>query len=416
MRLKDLLNPHSLRWKIAALAAAASAALALAVGVLVHESTWDRSTDIAENTALSHLSDATNALYRGGAVPAGVQSDSDTVPADLVERARTQRFVTAYEEQGSYTSQMWGATMMNGHLLSTVVDMTTDRVSLEALDRHMVYASLAALAVIAPVAALAAELPNRRLRRVAATARRISAGDLAARTHPQRLRIGSLAHDEVDDIAAAFDHMADAMHQRLLAEQRFTADVAHELRTPLTGLVFAADLLPDGEATDLVRGRIAVLRTMVENLLEISRLDAGVEQADLFPVPLPEVVIEAVERTGLEADVTVRQASTIEIDPRRLDRIIANLLINAHRHGRPPVEITIDDDTVVIRDHGPGYPPELLAEGPQRFRTGTPERGKGHGLGLTIAMGQAAVLRSRLQLANSPEGGATATLRLGDRD
>lgn len=155
---------------------------------------------------------------------------------------------------------------------------------------------------------------------------------------------------------------------------------------------------------------------MVENLLEISRLDAGVEQADLFPVPLPEVVIEAVERTGLEADVTVRQASTIEIDPRRLDRIIANLLINAHRHGRPPVEITIDDDTVVIRDHGPGYPPELLAEGPQRFRTGTPERGKGHGLGLTIAMGQAAVLRSRLQLANSPEGGATATLRLGDRD
>ncbi|GAB2710271.1 sensor histidine kinase [Kitasatospora kifunensis] len=411
MRLKELLNPHSLRWKIAALVAVAAVAVALAVGLLVHQSTWARAKDLARDKAISQLQDAASTYRQTGTPPTGVDVDSGSLPPVLALQARAGSFATAYDDQRIYTSRMWAATVEGGHVLSTRVDMTSDRLSIEALDRHMVYASLAALAVIVPIAALAAELPNRRLRRVAATARRISAGDLRARTG-QPTRTAAFTHDEVDDIAAAFDHMADAMHQRLITEQRFTADVAHELRTPLSGLVVAAELLPDGEATDLVRDRIMVLRTMVENLLEISHLDAGVEQADLFPVPLPEVVIEAVERTGLQADMTVRQASTVETDPRRLDRIIANLLINAHRHGRAPVEITIDDATVTVRDHGPGYPPELLAEGPQRFRTGTPERGKGHGLGLTIALGQAAVLNARLDLANAPDGGATATLRL----
>jgi C4-dicarboxylate-specific signal transduction histidine kinase len=67
---------------------------------------------------------------------------------------------------------------------------------------------------------------------------------------------------------------------------------------------------------------------------------------------------------------------------------------------------------VTVRDHGPGFPEDLLADGPQRFRTGTPERGRGHGLGLTIALGQARVIGAELSFANSPDGGAVATLRL----
>jgi C4-dicarboxylate-specific signal transduction histidine kinase len=67
---------------------------------------------------------------------------------------------------------------------------------------------------------------------------------------------------------------------------------------------------------------------------------------------------------------------------------------------------------VTVRDHGPGFPRELLAEGPQRFRTGASERGRGHGLGLTIALGQAQVIGASLAFADAPGGGAVVTLRL----
>lgn len=206
--------------------------------------------------------------------------------------------------------------------------------------------------------------------------------------------------------------MADSLRERLLTEQRFTADVAHELRTPLMGLVTASGLLPEDETTDLVRDRVGVLRTLVEELLEISRLDAGAERAELRPVPLAEMVAESVARTGLDTRFTATDARSAQTDPRRLDRIVANLVVNAHRHGRTPVEVEVAGTTVTVRDHGPGYSAELLADGPQRFRTGASERGRGHGLGLTIALGQARVIGASLEFANAPGGGALATLRL----
>ncbi|MYR61331.1 two-component sensor histidine kinase, partial [Streptomyces sp. SID625] len=92
---------------------------------------------------------------------------------------------------------------------------------------------------------------------------RISAGDLDARTAAGGSGRGGRG-DEVTEIAATVDAMADSLRDRLETEQRFTADVAHELRTPLMGLVTASGLLPEGEATDLVRDRVGVLRTLVE--------------------------------------------------------------------------------------------------------------------------------------------------------
>ncbi len=206
--------------------------------------------------------------------------------------------------------------------------------------------------------------------------------------------------------------MADSLRERLLTEQRFTADVAHELRTPLMALVTASGLLPEGETTDLVRDRVGVLRTLVEELLEISLLAAGAERAELRPVPLAEMVGESVARTGLDTRFTATGALSAETDPRRLDRIVANLVVNAHRHGHTPVEVEVAGTTVTVRDHGPGFPAELLADGPQRFRTGASEHGHGHGLGLTIALGQARVIEASLEFANAPDGGALATLRL----
>ncbi|MFH8533780.1 ATP-binding protein [Streptomyces tendae] len=410
--VRDLLNWRSLRWKIVLLVAVCCGAVALAVGSLVHSSTLARSMNDGGAKAATALSRALEDYERDGLPPAALQMSPGAMPDELLRGLRDRNdlsdgYATWYDADGPGDHpSMWAARTYRGEPVAIEVDMTSDLLTRRALDRHMWKYSLLALAVVVPVSALAAELPHRRLRRVAHTARRIASGDLTARTADNR---GS---DEITDISATVDSMADSLHQRLLGEQRFTADVAHELRTPLMGLLTASELLPEGEATDLVQDRVRVLRTLVEDLLEISRLDAGAERAERQRVPLAEAVADSLDRTGLETDLTANGAGYAETDPRRLDRIVTNLVVNAHRHGRGPVAVTVAGTTVTVRDHGPGFPPELLADGPQRFRTGTPERGRGHGLGLTIALGQAQLVGASLSFANAPDGGAVATLRL----
>ncbi|MFF3442733.1 ATP-binding protein [Streptosporangium sp. NPDC002721] len=426
---------RSLRWKIAALVTVASCAVALAVGVLVHRSTFERSMSMGRSQALTALASAVDDHRRGAGGPRSGEPDPARIPSPLLREIRlTGQAGTWYDDRRPDIPWMWAAEPVGDQVVAVQIDMGVELRSRQALDRHILMAALAALGVVVPSAALAAELPSRRLRRVARTARRIADGDLDART-----AAGGRSGDEITEISATVDSMADSLRDRLLSEQRFTADVAHELRTPLMGLVTSAELLPEGEATELVRDRVRVLRALVEDLLEISRLDAGAEHADLRPVALGDVVAGCLARTGLQARLTVTGAARdirdtrdtrdtetagiagaagaagdteTETDPRRLDRIVANLVANAHRHGRAPVEVTVDGTTIVVRDHGPGFPGVLLAEGPQRFRTGAAERGRGHGLGLTIALGQARVIGATLILANAADGGAVATLRL----
>lgn len=409
--LRRLADPRSLHWRIIATVAAAACAMALGIGILVHQSTETRTMSIGRDKALTALESA-EADFRDDPSVRDDPSESgisigDELPDPLRELLASQPApVTWYDNrEPGKDPDMWAATRVNGTELAVSVPMIMDVLSLKALDRHMTYAAIAMLTLVVPLTVLSAELVLRRLRRVAGTARRIRHGELDARTASRR-------HDEIGEISSAVDLMADALQERLHDEQRFTADVAHELRTPLTGLVTSASLLPEGEASDLVRDRVQVLRALVEDLLEISRLDAGAEQAQAQQVPLGELVTESVRRTGLETRVTVTGHPLAETDPRRLDRIITNLVLNAHRHGGPPVEITVDTTTIVVRDHGPGFPPALLAHGPQRFRTGAAERGHGHGLGLTIALGQARVIGARLTLTNATPTGATATLEL----
>ncbi|MFE7121028.1 sensor histidine kinase [Streptomyces sp. NPDC057654] len=401
---RSLLNWRSLRWKIALLVTVACCGIALTVGLLVHRSTYAWSM----NDGKAKARDALDAALagRGGARLVGPED----MPAALVRTVRENGDGHLYDESHEYQARMWFGERTPDGLVATSIDMGPDQLSRRALDRHMWKYSLVALAVIVPLSALAAELPNRRLRRVARTARRITSGDLAARTGTG----GRGKGDEITEISATVDSMADSLQDRLRSEQRFTADVAHELRTPLMGLVTSAELIPESEATDLVRGRVRVLRTLVEDLLEISRLDAGAEHADLRPIALPDMVRDSLARTGLEARLTADTAppAVVETDPRRLDRILANLIVNAHRHGAAPVEITVEGTTVVVRDHGPGFPDALLAEGPQRFRTGAAERGRGHGLGLTIASGQAKVIGATLVFSNAAGGGAVAMIWL----
>jgi signal transduction histidine kinase len=411
---RELANWRSLRWKIAALVALASIAVALAVGVLVHQSTLDRSMNQNRNDARAELHLVVDQIERSGRIDNMSQELVDKAPPAVLEPLRgvggtydSEGVTTWYDDRKRGITWMWAATILDGHPVVARVDVHADLLSRRALDRHIWYACLATLIVVVPLAALAAELPNRRLRRVARTARRIADGDLDARTR-QHGRAG----DEITEISATVDSMADSLRDRLRAEQRFTADVAHELRTPLMGLVTSAELLPESEATDLVRDRVLVLRRLVEDLLEISRLDAGAEHADLRPADLGEIVKDSLARAGLPARLTVAEGAVAETDPRRLDRILVNLVGNAHRHGGAPVEVAVDGTTIVVRDHGPGFPVDLLADGPQRFRTGAAERGGGHGLGLTIALGQARVIGATLAFTNAVDGGAIATLRL----
>ncbi|MEV4175526.1 HAMP domain-containing sensor histidine kinase [Nonomuraea sp. NPDC049709] len=396
------MNPASLRWKIAALVTLAATVVAVVVGLLVHRATWERALAMGR-------ADAEVAIEKARAPDDVVIVEE--LPDALAAQLRPGRRVIWYGLDHRDEPWMWAAQPYGSdgrQAMSVQISMGSELLGLHALDRDMAKAGLLALAGVVPLSVLAAELPNRRLRRMARTARRIADGDLSARTDAG-------GRDEIAEIGAGLNSMAAALHRRLLAEQRFTADVAHDLRTPLMGLVTVVELLEEGEATDLVRDRVRVLRSLVEDLLEVSRLDAGAEVADRVRVPLAEVAEESAARVGVEARVLAPGDPVAETDPRRLDRILANLVLNAHRHGAPPVEITVRDHVIEVRDRGPGYPPELLAGGPERFRTGAAERGRGHGLGLTIALGQAQVIGADLTLANAPGGGAVAVLRLPRR-
>ncbi|MFE6767662.1 ATP-binding protein [Streptomyces fimicarius] len=416
----DFLNPRALRWKIAALAAAACCAVAAVIGFLVHDATRERGLRVGNDRTLTRLIAAEREFDRTGKAPADIDVRTraelpEPLARDLAdvtgdELPGTGRgYATWYDADPPNWYWMWGAVAVgDDRILVVRDDMSTEVRSLQLLDRSIVKSVLAALLFVVPLAALATEPINRRLRHGARTARRIADGDLDARIGP-----AGRARDEITEMSAAVDDMADALQRKLENERRFTADVAHELRTPLMGLVTAAGLLPEtDEAAGLVRDRLRALNALVEDLLEISRLDAGAERARLDPVPLGELVADVVRRTGTDTRVSVADAEVVETDPRRVERIVVNLVANAHRHGAAPVEVTVTGARIAVRDHGPGFPPDLLERGPQRFRTGASERGRGHGLGLTVAQGQAEVLGARLAFADAPGGGALATLDL----
>ena len=99
-------------------------------------------------------------------------------------------------------------------------------------------------------------------------------------------------------------------------------------------------------------------------------------------------------------------------DPRRLARIVANLIDNAFRHGRPPIVVEVSKRTVRVTDGGPGFTPDMLAHATERFSTASSARGEGTGLGLAIAAAHASVIGASLTLANCPDGGASVTVML----
>ncbi len=385
-------------------------ALAALLGVLVHVSVTNQTVGQARHLALSRLEDATREFEAGDTLMPGAGVDPPGLPLSLRELAVAgDRGTVVADHDGRPT--MWAAGPADGdRALAVELDYSQQARTIDGLDRAIVWSSGLAIGATLLVGAFAVTRVTRRLHATARVARRISAGDLDARVDDRRTKDPTRPQDEVAAVAAALDSMAASLQGKLLAEQRFTADVAHELRTPLTGLHAAAELLPPGRPTELVRDRVAALRTLTEDLLEISRLDTGGERPALDTEALGALAERVVRASGTDTEVVVVRDARVETDRRRLERVLGNLVANAHKHGRGPVVLTVDGPVVTVRDHGEGFPEYLVAHGPQRFRT---EGGaKGHGLGLTIALGQAEVLGARLSFANAVDGGAVATLTL----
>ncbi|MEU1490665.1 HAMP domain-containing sensor histidine kinase [Streptomyces sp. NPDC005776] len=402
----------TLTWKSAVFITVMCCVLAALLGVLVHTAVTRQTVGHAREKALARLEAVTAAYETGGALPPRSGLDPPGLPASLRALAVSgKRGTMVADHLGRPT--MWAAAPADGRALATRIDYSQSARAINGLDGAIVGSSLLAIGATLLIGAFSVTRVTRRLHQTAQVARRIGAGDLDARVDDPRTAEPSRRQDEVAIVAGALDTMASALQRKLVAEQRFTADVAHELRTPLTGLSAAAELLPPGRPSELVQDRVRAMRALTEDLLEISRLDARTEHVDLDVhelAPLAERVARAVG-PGTEVRVGAdRPPVRVETDKRRLERVLGNLIGNAHRHGRPPVVLTVDGPVVTVRDHGDGFPGYLVAGGPQRFRT---EGGaKGHGLGLTIAVGQAEVMGAELAFENAPDGGAVARLTL----
>jgi two-component system sensor histidine kinase MtrB len=296
------------------------------------------------------------------------------------------------------------------------------------LARNAVGAAVLALPLAVVLALLAAHGVLRPVRDLRDTARRLAAGDLAARSTP-------VGRDEVADLTATVNEMAASvqrsmasMRQMQADERRFVADVSHELRTPLSTLTAVTEVLaaatarmePDAQES----ARLAITETrrlvrLVEDLMEISRFDAGTAELRTAPVDVSASVRDCLAARGWlpEVDLVTPGPVPAQLDPRRLDVVVANLVGNALRHGAPPVRVTVsagDDLRVEVTDHGPGLPPAVVPHVFDRFYKADTARGRtpGSGLGLAIARENARLHGGELTAGSAPWGGARFVLRL----
>ncbi|MFF4789951.1 two-component system sensor histidine kinase CseC [Streptomyces sp. NPDC001276] len=396
-----------LRWKLSAAIALVGALVAVALSLVVHNAARVSMMDNARDLADERVQIAQRNFELSGRPNfPGIRIDDPVLPSELREKVEQGRRATYVTDRAGKLPDIWAAVpVKDGHVLSLHTHFTDRSTNiLNDLDQALVIGSITVVLGGSALGVLIGGQLSRRLRKAATAANQVAKGETDVRV---RDAIGGVVRDETDDLARAVDAMADALQQRLEAERRVTADIAHELRTPVTGLLTAAELLPPGRPTELVLDRAKAMRTLVEDVLEVARLDGASERAELQDIVLGEFVARRVAAKDPDIEVRVVHESEVTTDPRRLERVLFNLLANAARHGRPPIEVTVEGRVIRVRDHGPGFPEDLLAEGPSRFRTGSTDRaGRGHGLGLTIAAGQARVLGARLTFRNVRPAGA----------
>ncbi|MFI7010109.1 ATP-binding protein [Streptomyces sp. NPDC050145] len=300
-----------------------------------------------------------------------------------------------------------------------------------------------ALALIgsALLAQAAAATVLKPVHRLGVAARRLGEGKLDT-----RLRVSGT--DELADLSRTFNRTAENLEKKVAdmsareeASRRFVADMSHELRTPLTAITAVTEVLEeelDAEtgsvdpmiepAVRLVVSETRRLGDLVENLMEVTRFDAGTARLVLDDLDIADQITACIDaRAWLDAvELDAERGMTVRLDPRRLDVILANLIGNALKHGGSPVRVSVrteprgegSDLVIAVRDHGPGIPEDVLPHVFDRFykASASRPRSEGSGLGLSIALENAHIHGGEITAANSPDGGAVFTLRLPQQE
>jgi len=278
------------------------------------------------------------------------------------------------------------------------------------------------------------------VRRAAQVAERLAGGDLSERmtVHGQ---------DEMATLARSFNEMAAGLQEQIhrmeelsALQRRFVSDVSHELRTPLTTIRMAGEVIHAARqdfdpavrrSAELLATQLDRFEDLLAELLEISRFDAGAAVLDAESRDLRDVVVRVVdqatplaERRGSWLQVVVPDEPPVaDIDPRRVERILRNLIVNAVEHAEgTPVEVTVGADAqavaVTVRDHGVGMTADEAARVFDRFWRADPARARttgGTGLGLAISLEDAHLHGGWLQAWGRPGRGACFRLTLPRR-
>lgn len=295
---------------------------------------------------------------------------------------------------------------------------------------HVLFASLLLAALVttlggAIVGRWAASRALRPLHETAEAALAIAEGRLDTRLESDR-------YADLSVLTSAFNSMADELQTRIEREVRFTSDVNHELRSPLTTLATSLsvvqarrDELPERarQALDLLSAEVGRFRRLVDDLLEISRLDAGLGDWHTDEVALGALVRHTVAASPPPVFIEIPEAAEhrrVLVDKRRFERIVANLLENAERYAGGATRVTVETDArwgrVAVEDRGPGIPAEERNRVFDRFSRGTSGRrrgtGEGTGLGLAIVAEHARQLGGHVYLEPNGACGARFVIEL----
>ncbi|MEV0172000.1 ATP-binding protein [Streptomyces sp. NPDC050803] len=326
-------------------------------------------------------------------------------------------------KEGSYDS---------GVQVFLTVPQTTERAYVDALVSAVERATVAALVLAVLLALLAARGVLRPVRALRSATRSIAEGRLDT-----RLTVNG--SDELADLSHTFNETAAALEESVAElrgmearARRFAADVSHELRTPLAAMSAVTDVLdedaarldPDtATAVRLISEETVKLARLVDDLMEISRFDAGVAVLHLDEIDLAESLRRTLAARAwtdlVDTDLPPPDTLRGRVDPRRLDIVVANLVGNALRHGARPVALRLYGEgermaVIEVLDSGPGIPDHVLAHVFERFYKSDTARTRteGSGLGLAITAENVRVHGGTIHATNRPTGGAAFTVRL----
>ncbi|MEO7070810.1 MAG: MtrAB system histidine kinase MtrB [Nostocoides sp.] len=312
--------------------------------------------------------------------------------------------------------------LVGNYDLYFVYPMRSETLTLQRIARSFLVGGLFLILMVGAVAWVVARQVVVPVRRASVVAERLAAGNLGE-------RMSSRGHDELALLGTSFNAMADGLQTQIhqlealsRVQQRFVSDVSHELRTPLTTVRMAADLIHDSRGSfepgisrsaELLHNELDRFEDLLADLLEISRFDAGAADLEADPTDLRQVLDKVLASTASLAEVrgsavrVVQDGTSViaDVDPRRVERILRNLLVNAVEHGdgRPvTVHLSGNDDAVavVVEDHGVGLRPGEASLVFNRFWRADPARARttgGTGLGLAISLEDARLHNGWLQ-------------------